>query len=320
MGYGNYSFEAHQAITRSRAATPVAEVFQRNDCDPAMNPKGVRYRESRDSADHPDSVGIVFALDVSGSMGEIPHQLATRTLPTFMASVSTVLPSPQILFMAFGNAHTDKSPLQVGQFESEAKLIDRWLSATHLEGAGGGLGESYEIAMYFASRHTAMDCFEKRRKKGYFFMTGDEVPFMEVNRTHVAGLIGDHLERPIFAHDIAKEIQDKFHTFFLIPDAKRAATESCGAVWNLLFHERCIVLETSEDTAAVCALCVGIQEGVLKDEAAIAKQIEDELGQTGAARDRLLRTVAPFARALAKGPIAPPSPLGRRPDRPTIKG
>src|SRR6187431_1170345 len=101
MGYGNYSYEAHRAITTARAAAPANVVFQRNDCDPAMSPRGVRYRESRDSAEHPNSVGIVFALDVSGSMGEIPHQLATRTLPTFMSSVSTVLPDPQLLFMAF---------------------------------------------------------------------------------------------------------------------------------------------------------------------------------------------------------------------------
>ncbi len=319
MGYGNYSYEAHQAITKSRAPLPAKAVFQRNDCDPAMSPRGVRYRESRDSKDHPNSVGIVFALDVSGSMGEIPHQLATRTLPTFMASVSTVLPDPQILFMAFGNAHTDRSPLQVGQFESEAKLIDRWLSATHLEGAGGGLGESYEIAMYFASRHTAMDCWEKRKKKGYFFMTGDEVPFMEVNKDHVRGLIGDALEGTIFAHDVARELQDRFHTFFLIPDARRAATEGCGAVWKLLFHERCIVLETSEDTAAVCALSVGIQEGVLKDRESIAKKI-DELGESGVVRERLLRAVVPFAEALARGPIAPPSPLTRRTDDPNVQG
>jgi hypothetical protein len=320
MGYGNYSYEAHQAITRSRAAAPAAAVFQRNDCDPAMNPRGVRYRESRDSPDHPNSVGIVFALDVSGSMGEIPHQLATRTLPTFMAAVSTVLPDPQVLFMAFGNAHTDRSPLQVGQFESEAKLIDRWLSATHLEGAGGGLCESYEVAMYFVSRHTAMDCWEKRKKKGYFFMTGDEPPFLEVNKAHVAGLIGDHLEGTIYAHDIAREIQDRFHPFFLIPDQKRADTEHCGTIWKHLLHERCIVLETAEDTAAVCALCVGIQEGVLKDRDAITKQIEEKLGVSGAVRDRLLRAVVPFAEALARGPIAMPLPLKARLDVPNVKG
>src|SRR5262249_47180340 len=126
MGYGNYSIDAHLAITAARAKKSQAEVFTESKCHPSMNPFGVRARESRDSEAHPESVGVVFALDVSGSMGEIPVQLATKTLPTFMESVVTVLPSPQILFIAFGNAYADQSPLQVGQFESEAGLIDQW--------------------------------------------------------------------------------------------------------------------------------------------------------------------------------------------------
>ncbi len=111
---------------------PVAEVFGANGCHPEMNPRGV-----------------VFALDVSGSMGEIPQALATETMPLCMESVRTVLPDPQVMFMAFGNAWADRSPLQVGQFESEAALIDRWLAATHLEGGGGGLTPSVAPAFGF---------------------------------------------------------------------------------------------------------------------------------------------------------------------------
>lgn len=313
MGYGNYSLEAHEALLRDRAARPDA-VFARNDCDPAMDPRGVRYRESRDSEAHPSSVGIVFALDVSGSMGAIPRQLATETLPTFMESVLTVLPDPQVLFLAFGNAYSDRSPLQVGQFESEAFLIDRWLAATHLEGAGGGLGESYDLAMYFAARHTAMDCLEKRAKKGYFFMTGDEVPFTHVDPGQVRGLIGDSLQERIAIHTMTAELLESFHAFFLIPDPRRAGMYECGAVWRKLLHERCIVLATAEDTAVACALLVGIQEGQLPDRAAIARQLEERFGRTGHERDRVLEAVAPFAEALARGPIAPPEPLGTQRD------
>ncbi len=320
MGYGNYSVEAHEALIESRKSAPREAVFSRNDCDPAMNPRGVRYRESRDSPEHPESVGIVFALDVSGSMGEIPHQLATKTLPTFMESVFTVLPDPQVLFMAFGNAYTDRSPLQVGQFESDAALIDRWLSATHLEGAGGGLCESYELAMYFAARHTAMDCLERRKKKGYFFMTGDEPPVIEVNVDQVRGLIGDDLQTPIPVWEMTKELLESFHVFFLIPDPARAEIEQCGAVWKALLHERCVILETPEDTAVACALLVGVQEGKLKDVAAVEHQLETQLGRTGEAKSRVVRAVAPFVVALARGPIAPPRTLYRRTDMPNVQG
>jgi hypothetical protein len=83
MGYGNYSHAAHTALIADRAAKPGAEVFTQRSTHPLMNPRGLKMRESRDSADHPNSLGVVFALDVTGSMGDIPQILATRELPNF---------------------------------------------------------------------------------------------------------------------------------------------------------------------------------------------------------------------------------------------
>lgn len=320
MGYGDYSVEAHKAMTQARAALPKEVVFARNDCDPRMNPQGVKFRESRDSAAHPSSVGIVFALDVSGSMGDIPHKLATETLPHFMETVLTVLPDPQVLFMAFGNAWSDKSPLQVGQFESEADRMDQWLSAMHLEGEGGGLGESYDLAMYFGARHTKLDCLEKRAKKGYFFMTGDEVPFVGVNPGKVQGLIGASIPGDIAIHTITAELLERYHVFFLIPDAARADVYECGAVWRMLLHERAVVLDRPDDTAIACALLIGITEGQLSDAAAIARELEQRHGRTGEARDRVVRAVAPYAEALARGPIPGPVAMRARTDTPPVHG
>ena len=132
MGYGSYSHEAHVAITQGRQKLPQQQVFKQTRCHPLMNPHGVKFRESRDSPEHPNSIGILFALDVSGSMGIIPQDLATATLPGFMRALTGVLPDAQVLFMAFGNAYADRSPLQVGQFETESHLVDKWLAATHL--------------------------------------------------------------------------------------------------------------------------------------------------------------------------------------------
>ena len=319
MGYGNYSLEAHRALTRKRVAKPLNDVFIRNDCDPEMNPRGVVARECRDSTAHPDSIGIVFALDVSGSMEAIPHELATATLPTFMEHAMGVVADPQICIMAFGNAYTDKSALQVGQFESEAALIDRWLSAVHLEAGGGGLGESYGLAMYFAARHTSMDCFEKRQKKGYFFMTGDEVTFTHVNRRQVAGLVGDSIESDIAIRDMVLELQQSFNVFFLIPDQARADREECGVVWSMLLRERCIVLRDTADAAIVCALLIGIEEQTLKTRSDLEEHLRSR-GLQSAAVARILETVMPFARARAENEIAAPGHPGTRTDKPDFGG
>src|SRR5687768_4151636 len=100
MGYGAYSHEAHVAMTTSRRGAAQAEVFRQSRCHPLMDPHGVKLRESRDSEAHPSSLAVAFALDVSGSMGEIPRRLATDTLPAFMAALLDAgVADPQVLFM-----------------------------------------------------------------------------------------------------------------------------------------------------------------------------------------------------------------------------
>src|ERR1700733_697616 len=220
MGYGNYSHAAHAALAQGRATLPVQQVFQQTACHPLMNPKDVRARESRDSADHPRSLAIAFALDVTGSMGEIPEQLARRELPGFMKVLEGCeVPDPQTLFMAVGDANSDPASLQVGQFESTAELMDRWLTWTFIEGRGGGQEhESYELALYFLAEHTDMDCWVKRQKRGSLFMTGDEMPYPAVSRHQVEALIGDRLDEDVPVAAAIAAVQRTFRPFFLIPD------------------------------------------------------------------------------------------------------
>src|SRR4051812_3616045 len=103
MGHGNYSQAAHAAILADRGSKSADEVFAQRGCHGLMNPHGLKMRESRDSADHPESLGIVFALDVTGSMGDIPKILAQRDLPNFMKTLATCrIADSQIMFMAIG--------------------------------------------------------------------------------------------------------------------------------------------------------------------------------------------------------------------------
>lgn len=307
MGYGSYSVDAHKAITAARAKQSLQEVFGRRSLAPELDPRGVT-RESRDSDAHPNSLSIVFALDVSGSMGEIPHRLATATMPTFMETVLTVTPDPQVLFMAIGNAFADASPLQVGQFESEADKMDHWLKTIHVEGGGGGLGESYDLAMWFAAHRLVMDCQAKRGKKAYLFMTGDETPWLYLQADKVASVIGGTIPANVAIWELTAELLRTFHVFFLIPDPSRAAPFNCHAVWNALLHERAIVLVTPDDTAVVAALLIGITEGVLTSRDAVAAHLA-KLGRSGQGADQVVNVVAPYLDALARGPIRDPEAL-----------
>jgi hypothetical protein len=297
MGYGDYSHEAHEALIRGRAALPRQQVFQQTSCHALMNPKGVRYRESRDSAEHPNSLPIAFALDVTGSMGDIPDLLARRELPKFMKLLMDCqVQDPQLLFLAVGDATCDQASLQVGQFESRADLMDQWLTWTFLEGGGGGQNtESYELALYFLAEHTDTDAFFKRKTRGYVFMTGDELPYPAVSRHQVEALIGDQLDEDIPTETVVAAVAETYRPFFLIPDLERR--KRCEARWRELLGDHVVCMENPADTCPVSAGIVALTEGAVTDLDALAKRLE----AAGTPRDRLgavVRALMPYAGTL----------------------
>ncbi len=294
MGNGNYSATAHQALLRDRASIPVQQVFKQVECHPLMNPKGVRLRESRDGADHPQSLGIVFALDVTGSMGEIPRLLATRQLPVFMKIlVDCQIQDPQILFMAVGDAVSDRAPLQVGQFESTAELMDQWLTWSYLEGHGGGTGqESYELGLYFLAMHTEMDCLVKRKKRGYLFMTGDEVPYPSLSKHIVEGIVGDKVDDDLTTEEIVAELQKSFVPFFIIPD--RARAKRCERRWRDLLGDHVLCLESPVDVCYVTAGAILLSEGRVTNLNELAKLLSNA-GMPADRRGQVMQSLTPFA-------------------------
>jgi hypothetical protein len=235
-----------------------------------MNPKGIKVRECRDSANHPDSLGIAFALDVTGSMGDIPRLLATKELPKFMKLLTACgVAHPQLMFMAIGDANSDQAPLQVGQFESTAELMDQWLTWSYLEGGGGGTGqESYDLGLYIAAQHTDMDNWVKRKKKGYLFMTGDELPYPAVSRHHIDALVGEKLDEDVPIEEVIAAASETYHIFFLIPDLARR--KRCEARWRELLGNYTICMESPGDTCAVAAAIVGLTEKLIPDLDAVA--------------------------------------------------
>lgn len=297
MGYGNYSYTAHQAIVALRTDQSRGEVFAQRSVHPLMNPLGVGMRESRDSAEHPLSLPIIFALDVTGSMGEIPERLARRELPGFMKALLELgIDDPQILFMAVGDAGCDHGPLQVGQFESTAEDIDRWLTWSWLEGGGGGNNhESYDLAMYFAARHTDTDSLKKRGRRGYFFLTGDENPYPLTSRATVKQIIGDTLDHDLPIEQVTEELTRAYHPFFLVPDIKRR--RSCEATWGSLFGSHLIVMESPQDTCRVAAAVIALREGLVPDLSELAFRLE----RSALEPERIaavVRAVTPYAGTL----------------------
>lgn len=235
-----------------------------------MDPRGV-VRESRDSAAHPESLAIMVCFDHTGSMREIPRILQKQLTKLFgLLLKKDYVEHPQILFAAVGDATSDKAPLQVGQFESGIEMDDD-LGRLLLEGNGGPYGqESYELGIYFAARHTVIDCWEKRKKKGYLFLIGDEEPYPKVKAREVKGLMGDEIE-DIPVYKIIAEAKEKYHLFFIIPAGANGGDNlSIAQRWvELCGQESLLKIRKPEAISETIALAVGLVEGKITLEEGI---------------------------------------------------
>ncbi|MBC8163439.1 MAG: hypothetical protein H7Z42_19700 [Roseiflexaceae bacterium] len=326
MGNSSWSDAAYAARQNGRHASGASaftyDHHVRSSGDvrihPQMNPQRVT-RESRDSAAHPDSLSIAVMFDVTGSMGSVPRVLQTKLGALMRVMIQRgYVAHPQILFGAIGDAYCDQIPLQVGQFESGLEMDDE-LGKIYIEGGGGGqVHESYELAIYFAARHTSIDCFDKRGRRGYLFTMGDELPYDQVSRTQVAKVIGDKLQRDIPTAQIVAEAQQRFHYFHIIPtNTSHGRDTAIHAAWRTLLGERVLLLE---DEAAVCetiALTIGLCEGAVDDLANAGDDLvtagydADAVAKAATALRPYADSQPPTAR-VARGllPIAPTLDLG----------
>ncbi len=311
MGFGGYSHAAHVALTGARSPSGLEPVFGRAGCHPLMNPAGVGIRECKDSPDNPESLGVVFVLDVTGSMGRIPERLATQTLPSFMQTLLDArVPNPQVCFMAVGQAGVDSAPLQVGQFESTAALIDQWLTYLYLEGGGQGQHESYELALYFAARHTSLDSVTKRGRRAYLFVTADVTPNPAVSRQEVRRVIGDELEADLPIRDLIDELQRSYEPFILLaPHAKLAIDRA----WRDLFGDRVVRLGSTDDVAFVAAGLVALLQGLCPHLAGLVAHLTG-CGVSSEQARRVARALVPFAASIERD--GAPKPRRQRAELP----
>lgn len=232
------------------------ETFSQRNINSAMSPYGVQVRESRDSEEHPNSVPIIIALDVTGSMGSIPHFLVKEGLPNIMGQIIQMgIPDPQVLFLAIGDHECDQAPLQVGQFESSDELLDTWLTTVWLEGRGGGNnGESYHLAWYFSAKHTEIDSFEKRGKKGFLFTIGDEPVLNNLPANAQKAIMGDGQYQDYTAAELFEMAREKFHVFH-VHTTHTASGDRQAVVddWKQLVQDGLLMAKRPEDVAGIIA-------------------------------------------------------------------
>lgn len=222
MGYGSYSASDWSKLKSSRKLSNnqnVEEVFKNRQINPKMDPYYIGTRECFDSEDHPNTTPIVVGLDVTGSMGYLAVEIATRALNELIMKLYSTgaVEDPALMCAAYGD-FSDQSPLQVTQFESDIRIAEQLLEIFF---ENGGCGQVVPTCLWdFLSRHTNIDAINKRGKKGYVFTIGDAA---EIRKDKVAEtiqrVVKDTLDSNTTREDVLSEVEKKFNVFHLVVDS-----------------------------------------------------------------------------------------------------
>lgn len=222
MGGGSWTTASYKSYMKSTRGIDnvntitldsVDQFYDSHCLDSALDPKGVKFRECRDSEEHPNTIPIILGLDVTGSMGSACAAVA-RQLDKIITGLYADVKDVEFMVMGIGDFAYDRAPLQVSQFESDVRICDQLGKIWFERGGGGNAFESYTAAWYFALNHTQLDCWG-RGKKGIIITMGDEplnpyLPGREFKR--IMGYDGQDVDTV----DLYKEVTEKFDVYHII--------------------------------------------------------------------------------------------------------
>ena len=203
--------------TLKSSYTNSSQAFKSYKLDKAMNPKNV-IRECCDSDEHPMTIPIILALDVTGSMGSTAIEVQKKLNP-IMVEIYKRVKDAEIMVMAIGDLAYDNSPIQLSQFESDIRIAEN-LDKIYFENGGGGNDyESYTAAWYMGLKHCKLDCW-KRGKKGLIITMGDEPinPYLPAEQLNDA--TGDTCQDDVETPKLFKEASKKFDIYHISVESR----------------------------------------------------------------------------------------------------
>lgn len=225
MGGGTWTSKSYDAYTTSYRGMSTKNfvtstnftaqsMYKSRRLAPELDPNGV-MRECCDSEEHPNTLPVILALDVTGSMGGAAMKVAQK-LSEIMTNLYSDENIKDIEFcvMGIGDLAYDDAPIQMSQFESDIRIAEQ-LDKIYFEAGGGGNDfESYTAAWYMGSRHCKLDCW-KRGQKGIIITMGDELPNPYLPQRSLAKVTGDKIQADIETKLLIDEVREKFDIYHI---------------------------------------------------------------------------------------------------------
>ena len=231
MGGGYWDTKAATTVihTRGFASTDAMSnasaqmVYRSNHLDSMLNPYNV-VRECRDSDDHPHSLPVILALDVTGSMGHAATTCAAK-LDETMTELYKNNNDVEFCVMGIGDFTCDDAPLQVTQFESDIRILEQTLKLYFEGGGGANKLESYTAAWYFGLHNCAFDCWD-RGERGIIITIGDESLNPVLPGKRIKDVIGGQVDGDIDTKQLYAAASERFDIYNI------AITDQSSYEWH----------------------------------------------------------------------------------------
>jgi hypothetical protein len=208
MGGDYYDRDVYTDTTGVGYSVAATNVIVTKGLAKEMNP--LRFEEECLKCDKEDP--IVFALDVTGSMGDWSKIIFDK-MPMFYGQIKQhdYLKDPAISFCGIGDYTSDEAPLQVSDF-AQGTDIDNLLKHLYLEGGGGGgYQESYEMAAYFYNKQVELLGHEYP----FFFITGDEGFRDTIKQKYISKYLGLFEKTDVSSKMIWDALLKKYNVFLI---------------------------------------------------------------------------------------------------------
>lgn len=221
MGAGSFTATSYAAYnsTLGRAMDKTTlrvsgQEFKARYLDKSLDPKEFTVRECVNTEEHPNTIPVILALDVTGSMGPACSETAAA-LGTIIKNLYTKFKDIEFCIMGIGDLAYDSAPIQMSQFESDIRIAEA-LDKVYIEHGGGGNGfESYTAAWYMGLKRTKLDCFDKQGRKGIIITMGDEPLNPYLPKEMLNADINASEESNIETSELFKQASQKFDIFHI---------------------------------------------------------------------------------------------------------
>ena len=224
MGYGRWRDEDFRTYagrngrkvrkdgTIDTAGETVQSMYRGRTIDPALDPNNV-IRECCENEEHPNTLPVILALDVTGSMGRAAMEVAAKLNEVIIKLLGTDM-DIEFMVMGIGDLAYDRAPIQISQFESDIRIAEQ-LDKIYFEGGGGGNSfESYTAAWYMGARHTKLDCV-KRGRRGLIITLGDEPLNPYLPKGSLAEVTGDALQGDVETKALFHEVRNMYEVYHI---------------------------------------------------------------------------------------------------------